>query len=176
MHTRQRKAAEDCQRADSNCGGRHVSTPSNRDSDTHSRDSRFRLARLYIDSLLDKRTARNVKATLGELTKGAGALDVAYGEALQRIESQLEGDRELAKKSFALDHTRETAAHYRWDLLRLGSGARRKREWIRTMYSLGETWCPYVPVLLLSIERATSSVLCTTQHRSTLSAPETHRI
>jgi hypothetical protein len=70
-------------------------------SDTHLRNSRFLLARLHTDSLLDKRTAKDVKATLAKLTKGAAALDVAYGEALQRIESQLEGDRELARKTLS---------------------------------------------------------------------------
>jgi hypothetical protein len=39
-----------------------------------------------------------VKTTLAKLIKGIAALDIAYGEALQRIEGQLEGDRELARK------------------------------------------------------------------------------
>jgi hypothetical protein len=39
-----------------------------------------------------------VKTTLAKLTKGAAALDFAYGEALQRIDGQLGGDRELARK------------------------------------------------------------------------------
>jgi ankyrin repeat protein len=59
---------------------------------------RFLLARLHVDSLLDKRTPKDVKTSLANLTKGAAALDVAYTEALQRIEGQLEGDRELAKR------------------------------------------------------------------------------
>ena len=70
----------------------------NLDSDAHLRDPRFLLARLHTDSLLDKRTAKDVKTTLAKLTKGAAALDVAYGETLQRIEGQLGGDRELARK------------------------------------------------------------------------------
>ena len=70
----------------------------NLDNDAHLRDPRFLLARLHTDSLLDKRTAKDVKTTLAKLTKGAAALDFAYGEALQRIDGQLEGDRELARK------------------------------------------------------------------------------
>ena len=59
---------------------------------------RFLLARLHVDSLLDKRTIKGVKTSLENLTKGAAALDVAYTDALQRIEGQLEGDRELARR------------------------------------------------------------------------------
>jgi ankyrin repeat protein len=67
----------------------------------HLYDSRFLLARLHIDSLLDKMTPRDVKAALAKLTKGAAALDIAYGEALHRIESQLEVHRELARKTLS---------------------------------------------------------------------------
>jgi hypothetical protein len=59
---------------------------------------RLLLARLHVDSLLDKRTIKDVKTSLPKLTKGAAALDVAYTDALQRIEGQLEGDRELARR------------------------------------------------------------------------------
>ncbi|KAF2192221.1 ankyrin repeat protein, partial [Zopfia rhizophila CBS 207.26] len=59
---------------------------------------RFLLACLHTDSLLDKRTAKDVKSTLARLSKGSAALDDAYRDALQRIEGQLEGDHELAKK------------------------------------------------------------------------------
>lgn len=41
---------------------------------------------------------KEVKSTLSKLFKGAAALDDAYGEALRRIDGQLDGDRELAKK------------------------------------------------------------------------------
>jgi hypothetical protein len=60
--------------------------------------SRFLLARLHIDSLQDKHTIKAVKTSLAKLTKGAAALNVAYTEAIQRIEGQLEGYRELAKR------------------------------------------------------------------------------
>ena len=39
-----------------------------------------------------------MKTTLFRLTKGAAALDAAYSGALQRIEGQLDNDRELAKR------------------------------------------------------------------------------
>jgi hypothetical protein len=46
---------------------------------------RFLLARLYIDSLSDNTIAKEVKATLTILSKGAAALDDAYSKALERI-------------------------------------------------------------------------------------------
>jgi hypothetical protein len=41
---------------------------------------------------------KDVKSTLATLSKGSAALDEAYKEAIQRIEGQLSGDYELAKK------------------------------------------------------------------------------
>ncbi|KAF1936583.1 hypothetical protein EJ02DRAFT_413782, partial [Clathrospora elynae] len=61
-------------------------------------DGMFLLARLHTDSLLDKRTAKDVKSTLAKLSKGSDALDDAYRDALQRIEGQPDGDCKLAKK------------------------------------------------------------------------------
>ncbi|RAQ99167.1 ankyrin repeat domain-containing protein [Stemphylium lycopersici] len=61
-------------------------------------DGMFLLARLHTNSLLDKRTAKDVKSTLAKLSKGLAALDDAYKEAVQRIEGQLSGDYELAKR------------------------------------------------------------------------------
>jgi ankyrin repeat protein len=60
--------------------------------------SRFLLARLHTDSLLDKRTLKEVKLTIGRLSKGSAALNDAYDEAIQRIDGQLNGDKERAKK------------------------------------------------------------------------------
>ncbi|CAN9210682.1 unnamed protein product [Alternaria alternata] len=68
---------------------------------TNAVDGMFLLARLHIDSLLDKMTPRDVKAALARLTGGAAALDTAYREALERIQSQLEGHRELARKALS---------------------------------------------------------------------------
>ncbi|KAL5377140.1 hypothetical protein DPSP01_009953 [Paraphaeosphaeria sporulosa] len=61
-------------------------------------DGMFLLARLHIDSLLDKITAKQVKTTLANLSKGSAALDDAYKDALERIKAQLDGHYELAKK------------------------------------------------------------------------------
>ncbi|EOA85575.1 uncharacterized protein SETTUDRAFT_169699, partial [Exserohilum turcica Et28A] len=61
-------------------------------------DGMFLLACLHTDSLLDKRTAKDVKSTLAKLSKGSAALDNAYKGAIHRIEGQLSGDYELAKR------------------------------------------------------------------------------
>ncbi|KAL5371349.1 hypothetical protein DPSP01_014323 [Paraphaeosphaeria sporulosa] len=61
-------------------------------------DGMFLLARLHTDSLLDKRTVKEVKLMLDRLSKGSAALNDAYKEAIQRIEGQLAGDKERAKK------------------------------------------------------------------------------
>ncbi|KAL6171520.1 hypothetical protein ACJQWK_02534 [Exserohilum turcicum] len=61
-------------------------------------DGMFLLARLHTDSLLDKKTAKDVKSTLAKLSKGSAALDDAYKEAVYRIEGQLSGDYKLAKR------------------------------------------------------------------------------
>jgi len=65
---------------------------------TH-RPNRFLLARLHVDSLLDKRNRQKVLSTLGKLSKGSAALSDAYGEALERIDGQLADDRSLARRS-----------------------------------------------------------------------------
>ena len=65
---------------------------------TNLRASRFLLARLHTDSLVDKRTVKEVKSTLGRLLKGSVTIDDAYSEAIQRINGQLDGDKELAKR------------------------------------------------------------------------------
>ena len=62
---------------------------------------RFLLARLHTDSLLDKRTPKDIKSTLARLSKGSTALDTAYKDALQRIEDQSHDDCERAKKMFS---------------------------------------------------------------------------
>ncbi|KAF2239786.1 hypothetical protein EV356DRAFT_111079 [Viridothelium virens] len=65
-------------------------------------DGMFLLARLHIDSLLDKRTKRKVESTLNKFSKGSAALEHAYGEAIRRIESQMEDDRLLARRVICL--------------------------------------------------------------------------
>jgi hypothetical protein len=65
------------------------------------RSIRFLLARLHVDSLLDKKTKQKVVSTLEKLSNGAAALDEAYGDAIQRIDSQLPNDRLLAKRAIS---------------------------------------------------------------------------
>lgn len=68
-----------------------------RSNDTNLRAFRFLLARLHTESLEDKRTVKDVKATLARLSKGAATIDGAYHDAFARIEGQRHGDRTLAK-------------------------------------------------------------------------------
>src|SRR6266496_578682 len=65
---------------------------------------RFLLARLYTDSLLDKGTKKEVKLSLMLLSRGSKdsksleqVYDEAYSEAVNRIESQLPGQRKQAR-------------------------------------------------------------------------------
>ena len=60
-------------------------------------NTRFLFAKLHLDSLSDKATAKEIKLALQELPKGSRALDNAYKEAVQRIESQKSGLQKLAK-------------------------------------------------------------------------------
>jgi len=58
--------------------------------------TRFLLAQLHLDSLIDKTTPRAITRTLEKLPKGSDALDLAYKEAMQRIQGQEPGLVELA--------------------------------------------------------------------------------
>jgi ankyrin repeat protein len=62
---------------------------------------RFLLARLHVDSLLDKRTKQKVLLTLKKLSRGLAALNEAYNDAIQRINGQLAEDRLLAKRAIS---------------------------------------------------------------------------
>lgn len=57
------------------------------------------LAQLHLDSLEDKVTPRAVNAALADLPKGSDALDVAYNQAMDRINDQLSGFRRLADQA-----------------------------------------------------------------------------
>jgi hypothetical protein len=58
---------------------------------------RFLLARLHVDSLIDKITKAQVKSALNNLSKGSEALNDAYDEAIVRIDGQPSNYRILAK-------------------------------------------------------------------------------
>ncbi|MCJ1385157.1 hypothetical protein MMC17_008278 [Xylographa soralifera] len=64
-------------------------------------DGMFLLARLYVDSLLDKKTKRKVQSTLEKLSEGTATLDNAYSDAIERIDGQLAGDRSLARRNIS---------------------------------------------------------------------------
>jgi hypothetical protein len=59
--------------------------------------ARFLLARLHVDSLLDKNTKKKIQSTLEKLSKDSEPLNKAYDEAIERIEGQLPGKRARAK-------------------------------------------------------------------------------
>lgn len=61
-------------------------------------DGMFLLAQLHMDSLSDKTSIKMVKKALDSLPKGSKALDLAYDGAIQRVDSQLERCRHLAKQ------------------------------------------------------------------------------
>jgi hypothetical protein len=60
--------------------------------------SRFLLAQLYINSLTDKFTEKEINTTLDNMTEGEKGLDKAYDDTVHRICNQEQGTRELAKK------------------------------------------------------------------------------
>lgn len=64
-------------------------------------DGMFLLAQLHMDSLGDKTNPKAIKTSLTNLPKGSGALDVAYKQAMQRIEEQKSGFSNLAKRTLS---------------------------------------------------------------------------
>ncbi|TVY81572.1 putative ankyrin repeat protein [Lachnellula suecica] len=59
-------------------------------------DGMFLLAQLHLDSLTDKTSPKAMKLALKSLPKGSGALEMAYRGAVERIDSQKPGLRNLA--------------------------------------------------------------------------------
>jgi ankyrin repeat protein len=60
--------------------------------------ARFLLAQLHLDSLTGKRSPKAIRSALQQLPKGLNALDSAYKEAMERIESQVRDSQELANQ------------------------------------------------------------------------------
>ena len=58
--------------------------------------SRFLPAQLYINSLTDKFTEKEINTALDNMTKGKEGLDKAYDDTVDRILNQEQGTRELA--------------------------------------------------------------------------------
>ncbi|KAF3809380.1 hypothetical protein GCG54_00011579 [Colletotrichum gloeosporioides] len=61
----------------------------------------FLLAQLHLDSLQGKRSAKQIKDALSKLARGSAAYDVAYDEAMERIEGQLGDQETLAKDALS---------------------------------------------------------------------------
>lgn len=59
---------------------------------------RFLLAQLHLHLLEGKKSPKAIRTALKELPTVSNAYDYAYGEAMQRIESQIQDSRELAKQ------------------------------------------------------------------------------
>lgn len=59
---------------------------------------RFLLAQLHLDSLSDKTTPKMIRYALHKLPKGSEALDHAYDQAVERINSQKPGFTKLAQR------------------------------------------------------------------------------
>jgi ankyrin repeat protein len=58
---------------------------------------RFLLARLYLDSLVGKKSPKAIRIALKELSAGSKSYDSAYSNAMERIEGQVPDQREMAK-------------------------------------------------------------------------------
>ena len=66
-----------------------------------SRRNRFLLTQLHVDSLCDQTTKKKVLTRVKSLRKGSEALNQAYKDALSRIDAQLAGHRDLAKRALS---------------------------------------------------------------------------
>ncbi len=61
---------------------------------------RFLLAKLHLDSLVGKRTVRDIKHALADLPRGLLQLEKAYDRTISRIESQEPDGIRLAQRVF----------------------------------------------------------------------------
>ena len=64
-------------------------------------DSSFLLARLHVDSLVDKKTKFQVQSALEGMPSGPEALRIAYILATRRIDAQSQEDRVLARRAIS---------------------------------------------------------------------------
>ncbi|KAF5572617.1 ankyrin repeat [Fusarium pseudoanthophilum] len=65
-------------------------------------DGMFLLAQLHLDSLVGKSSLKSLRSALSKLSTGSQAYDLAYDNAMARIEGQMEEQEELAKQTLAL--------------------------------------------------------------------------
>ncbi|KAF1989807.1 hypothetical protein K402DRAFT_318136, partial [Aulographum hederae CBS 113979] len=68
------------------------------DSILRATDGMFLLARLHMDSLMDKTTKKSLRQALESLPKGSKALDQAYDATVARIDAQLPEHKAQARK------------------------------------------------------------------------------
>ncbi|PVH70410.1 ankyrin [Cadophora sp. DSE1049] len=61
-------------------------------------DGMFLLAQLHLESLTGKRSPKSIQAALKNLATGSGAYDYVYKDAMERINSQIKDQKELAKQ------------------------------------------------------------------------------
>ena len=61
----------------------------------------FLLAQLHVGSLTDKTTPKAIKKALETLPTGSDALNIAYFQAMQRVESQKPGFKNLPKRALS---------------------------------------------------------------------------
>ena len=64
-------------------------------------DGMFLLSRLHMDSLTDKTSPKAIKKALERLPLGSDALDLAYDQAMQRIQDQKPGFKNLAERALS---------------------------------------------------------------------------
>ncbi|KGQ02961.1 Ankyrin-3 [Beauveria bassiana D1-5] len=61
-------------------------------------DGMFLLAKLHLESLIEKTNPKAMRAAIAKLPSGSDAYDKAYYSAMERIEGQLDGHQKLAKE------------------------------------------------------------------------------
>jgi hypothetical protein len=65
------------------------------------KSARFLLARLHVESLFGYTTKKMILSKLDTFKRGVAELDQAYCDALDRIDGQLDGYRELARRALS---------------------------------------------------------------------------
>jgi hypothetical protein len=58
----------------------------------------FLLAQLYLNSLIGKRSTKAIRTAIAKLPTGTNVYDCAYDDAMDRVEGQLQDQKELAKQ------------------------------------------------------------------------------
>ena len=64
----------------------------------HANSTRFLLAQLHLESLIGKKSPKAVQIALKNLVTGSAAYDHAYEDAMERINGQIEDQKDLARQ------------------------------------------------------------------------------